>query len=86
MGKKEKAEARLKSYPTDFEWRELISLLQSYGCEWISSGGSHGRFKHIASGRILMYHRPHNPSVLKRYMIESAIEYIEKIKEPDSSA
>lgn len=82
MAKTDKLLTKLKKKPppTDFTWQQLTTLLCSYGCEVIKGSGSRRKFFHPASKRILSLHEPHPDPVLKRYMIDDALEFIENIK------
>ena len=77
MSRKEKLLNRLKGYPKDFSWEEATSLLKRYGCErYDNKGGSHQIFIHVDSNRKLHITRPHPINVLKKYQIESILDFL----------
>lgn len=77
MGKKEKLEARLLSRPKDMEFDEIAALLGYYGLtqgKTGKTGGSRVRFENPEGTITITFHRPHNPSTLKQYMIDQIID------------
>ena len=82
MTKKEKFKNRLLSYPSDFTWNELKSLLLSLGYRGSNSGktsGSRVRFIADAFSPILL-HKPHPEPVIKMYVLKQIIEQLKKEK------
>lgn len=82
MAKPDKLLTKLqrKPAPSDFTWRELTSVLQSLGCVVLSGKGSRRKFHHPPTNLILSLHEPHPNPEIKRYMINEALEFIDKIK------
>ena len=86
MSQKEDLIARLKSKPRDFEIRELEKLLRLCGCEKSNAGrtsGSAVKYTYVRAGvkRVFMFRKPHPENVLKKYIIEGAIEFLSDIGE-----
>ncbi|ELS04159.1 hypothetical protein Xen7305DRAFT_00038870 [Xenococcus sp. PCC 7305] len=78
MTRKEKLIQRLKNKPKDFTWNELTSLLTGLGFSEVKTGktgGSRRRFIH-PSNIVIILHKPHPGSILKRYQIEQIIEVL----------
>ncbi|MBC5995102.1 type II toxin-antitoxin system HicA family toxin [Pontibacter cellulosilyticus] len=75
MARKEKLIARLCSYPTDFTWSELVSVLNGAGYQEHTGGKTGGsRRKFInGAGHIINLHKPHPGNILKRYQLEIVI-------------
>lgn len=69
MSKHQKAIRRLLSKPTDLEWNELRSLMDSFGYEVKTTGGSGRKFKHPGSASNFVIHEPHPQSTLKAYQV-----------------
>ena len=72
----EKLLKRFLAKPQDFTWQELVSLLNGFGYEVIKGGktcGSRVRFIHPKRG-IIILHKPHPSTVLKRYQLEQVEE------------
>jgi predicted RNA binding protein YcfA (HicA-like mRNA interferase family) len=78
MHKYKKAVARLLSRPTDFEWRELQSLMKALGYELKKTGGSGRKFIHPHTGATLFMHEPHPTRVLKAYQVKDAINFLKQ--------
>ena len=76
MSKKDKLIAKLCSYPTDFTWDELVSVMNGLGYHEHTggkTGGSRRRFIDGA-GHIVNLHKPHPGNILKRYQLKIIIE------------
>jgi HicA toxin of bacterial toxin-antitoxin, len=80
MSKAQKATDRLSARPTDYEWRELESLMTSFGYRLEKGGGSGRKFIHKDTKVIFMIHEPHPSKVLKRYAIKNAIDFLKQEK------
>jgi predicted RNA binding protein YcfA (HicA-like mRNA interferase family) len=76
MSKLEKSLGRLLSRPTDFTWRELITLMNALGFELRTIGGSGRKFIQPETGATLFIHEPHPGSILKAYQIRAAIQFL----------
>lgn len=78
MSKREKLIDRFLSKPTDFTWKELLTVLNILGYEQISTGstsGSRVKFIHREHPPIIL-HRPHPRPVLKRYQLDAIIDML----------
>lgn len=73
MSKKDKLLKRLFSVPgpKDFEWRELITLMEQCGFKATCRGGSHYMFEHT-TGYCKRIPRPHPDGTLKSYQVKEA--------------
>lgn len=65
--------------PRDFEWDDLVTLLNSLGFETINKKGVRYKFYHPEVGRKLSFHKPHPESTIKSYVIDQTIEYLEEL-------
>jgi hypothetical protein len=72
----EKALKRLQSYPTDFTWAELKSLMQVFGYELKVTGGSGRKF--VRPEAVFMIHEPHPRKLLKAYQVRAVFEFLKK--------
>lgn len=80
MGKHEKLLQRFLSKPSDFSWKELVTLLKQLGFEIHNSGktsGSRMRFIHPNYPPIML-HKPHPKPVLKAYQVEMIIHFLKQ--------
>ncbi len=80
MGRNQKLLAKLKKRPKDFTWGELTVLLKSLGYNEKRSGktgGSRRRFIHATAPTITL-HKPHPGSIVKRYVINDILEFLER--------
>jgi hypothetical protein len=77
VSKHEKAVRRLLSKPTDFEWSELKSLMDAFGYEMKTSGGSGRKFTKVV-GASFVIHEPHPQSVLKAYQVRAFIAFLKQ--------
>jgi len=80
MSKRQKAISRLLSRPSDFQWGELNVLMQSFGYELKTTGGSGRKFIHPATKAAMFMHEPHATSVLKAYQVRDAIHFLKQEK------
>ena len=76
MTKRHKAAERLLSKPTDFEWAELKVLMEAFGYELKTTGGSGRKFIHAESKATLFIHEPHPARVLKAYQVRDVIQFL----------
>lgn len=86
MARKAKLLQRFLSRPVDFTYKELASLLNSFGYEEARKGKTSGArvaFVHQESGHIIRLHKPHPKPYLKAYqldLVETALRERELIK------
>ncbi|MHB1700351.1 MAG: type II toxin-antitoxin system HicA family toxin [Acidobacteriaceae bacterium] len=78
MSKLRKAADRLLSKPTDFAWAELIALMEVFGYELKTAGGSGRKFIHAGTRATLFIHEPHPAKVLKAYQVRDAIRFLKQ--------
>ena len=78
MSKFQKAVRRLLSKPTDFDWSELQSLMESFGYEMKTTGGSGRKFTQPGSASSFVVHEPHPRSLLKAYQVREFIEFLKQ--------
>jgi hypothetical protein len=78
MGKTEKLLERLRSYPSDFTYEEMTTLLGRLGYRAVEGSGSRVAFVHAKSGHIIRLHKPHPGNILKRYQMEYLVETLEE--------
>lgn len=79
MSKKDKRIERLLSKPRDYTFDELRALLNSLGYIENNKGktsGSRVQFMKKDRPYPLLLHCPHNPPIVKLYMIEIVINYL----------
>jgi len=73
LGRRDKLITRFLSRPKDFEWDELVRLLEGLGYAEVKtgkSGGSRRRFIHPTAPTIAL-HKPHPGSIVKLYVIDA---------------
>ncbi len=80
MAKLQKIIARLQSRPSDFTWAELKQIMQAFGYELKTSGGSGRKFIHSDSKATLFMHEPHPGKILKAYQVKDAIHFLKQEK------
>jgi hypothetical protein len=78
MTKRQKLIERLQSRPTDFEWPELKPLMESFGYELSTAGGSGRKFIHPQTRATLFMHEPHPGKILKAYQVREAIRFLKQ--------
>ena len=66
-----------KPSPRNLEWNNIETLFVAVGCKVIEGSGSRVRFGY--GPVVAMFHRPHPQTVAKRYQIEDARAFLEKI-------
>lgn len=84
MGKKEKLLDRFKEVPSDFTWNEMNRLLRDLGYDEIKKKGKTGgsRVKFANDNKdIINLHKPHNPEIVKKYVIRQVITVLEERNE-----
>jgi hypothetical protein len=78
MAKIEKIVRRLSSKPADFEWSEFKAVMQHFGFELKTTGGSGRKFIHRETRAALFMHEPHPSKVLKAYQVRDAVAFLTK--------
>lgn len=79
MSKKDKLIDRLLKKPKDFTFDEMESLLSYFGYELKQGGtGSGVKFIKDGSNEVINFHKPHPNGILKRYVLDQAIEKLRK--------
>lgn len=73
MSRKSKLEKRILSRPADFEWSEVLRLLNCYGYTQLNGKGSRRKFKNECN-KTLCFHEPHPSPIVKRYVLDIIIE------------
>jgi hypothetical protein len=72
MSKNDKLTVRLLSYPKDFTYSELKTLLLSFGYKEIQGTGSRVCFS--KENHKIKLHKPHPDNKLKRYQIDLIVD------------
>jgi hypothetical protein len=78
MAKIEKALKRLSSKPADFEWNEFKAIMQHFGFELKTTGGSGRKFIHSETRVSHFIHEPHPSGILKAYQVRDALAFLTK--------
>ena len=76
MSKSDKLIIRLLSYPKDFTYSELKTLLFSFGYKEIQGAGSRVCF--AKENHKIKLHKPHPDNKLKRYQLDLIVEELTK--------
>ncbi len=77
-GKQKKTLAAVFDKPTRvIAWKDIESLLVACGCQVIEGSGSRVRFAN--KGIIATFHRPHPEKDAKKYQVEDARQFLERI-------
>ena len=80
MGKREKLKTRLDSFPKNFTWDELVSLLNYYGFEQFNAKRGSGRkFYNSNTGTLISCHEPHPDNIVKKYVLEDVKHKLDEI-------
>jgi len=72
MSKIDKLKIRLLSYPKDFTYNELKTLLLSFGYKEIQGAGSRVYFS--KNNHKIKLHKPHPGNIVKSYQLDFIIE------------
>ncbi len=80
MSKRQKLLERLKKKPSDFTWDELVTVMNGFGYEVRTTGGSSRKFIHSETGVIWMTHEPHPQNILKAYQIKDILSHLKREK------
>lgn len=83
MSKREKLLARLRSRPKDFTWDDLVAVMKHHDCTVEKGKGARRRFIHRNSGKHISWHQPHPGNVVRDYVVEQAIGFIDELDEDD---
>jgi hypothetical protein len=73
VSKLQKAITRLLAKPSDYTWGELLSLMNGFGYELRTAGGSSRKFFDPATKATFFMHEPHPSKVLKGYQVRAII-------------
>jgi hypothetical protein len=76
MSKNDKLVSRLFSYPKDFTYNELKTLLLSFGYNEIQGAGSRVCFSNGIHK--IKLHKPHPGNILKRYQLDLIIDALKE--------
>ena len=76
MSKHTKQIARLLSKPKDFNWSELMAVMESFGYELKTSGGSARKF--FKPEAVFFIHEPHPQKLLKAYQVRAVIAFLKQ--------
>jgi hypothetical protein len=80
MSKHDKLLLRLLSMPKDFNWRELVKVMEGFGyrlAQGGKTGGSRVRFLHTEYPPVTL-HKPHPRPILKRYQLNDVIKLLKR--------
>ena len=72
---------RLLSMPADYSFDEVRTLLLRLGFEQSNKGktsGSAVRFYRSSDQAVIMFHKPHSPDILKRYVMKDIIRTLKE--------
>jgi virulence-associated protein VapD len=72
MSKIDKLKIRLLSFPKDFSYNELKTLLASFGYKEIQGAGSRVYFS--KDNHKIKLHKPHSGNILKAYQLDFVIK------------
>lgn len=76
MAKLEKLIKRIKSFPVDFTWEELVRLLKQLGFVEIQGGGSRMKFFNAERNLLIHLHKPHPANTLKYYVMKEIVSQL----------
>lgn len=77
MSKAEKLLQRLLSFPKDFTWEELVTLLRHFGYKEYNNTGSRRKFINDKQNMINL-HKPHPSNILKHYALKQVIDQLKE--------
>jgi len=78
MSQHDKLIKRLLSRPKDFEWPEIVTILESMGFEIIRGSGSRRKFRHKVTNAVISLHEPHPKKIMKLYAIDEIINTLKE--------
>lgn len=79
MSTSEKLIERFKRFPNDFTFDEAEKLLSGFGYRIDNKGktsGSRVIFIRESDNKKIMLHKPHNPSIIKKYALHQIYDYL----------
>lgn len=81
MSKKEKLIARILTYPKDFTYDEMRTLLGLLGFEERSKGKTSGsRVEYVRGCDTILLHKPHTNNQLKPYQVRQIVTELKILK------
>lgn len=81
MSKKEKLIARLLTFPKDFTYNEMKTLLGYLGFEEDNKGTTSGsRVQFIKDEHTILLHKPHPGNQLKPYQVKNVVIELRNLK------
>lgn len=81
MSKKEKLIARLLTFPKDFSYNEMKTLLGYLGFEEDNKGATSGsRVQFIKDEHTILLHKPHPGNQLKPYQVKNVVIELRNLK------
>lgn len=81
MSKKEKLIARLLTFPKDFTYDEMRTVLCSLGFEERSKGKTSGsRVEYAKDNDTILLHKPHPNNELKQYQVRQIVIELRTLK------
>lgn len=78
MSSYEKLLNRLLTKPTDFKWKEAVTLLSRLGFTLLKGSGSGRKFVHKDTKQLIIIHEPHPGDILKAYAVKKIIEALKE--------
>ena len=77
MSQFDKLLSRMLKVPGDFTYDEARSILMHLGYVEKTKGNSSGsRVAFVRGDLKILLHKPHNPTIMRRYQIEDLIEHL----------
>lgn len=78
MSKYSKAIAKLTATPTpsNVKWEELKGLLEHFGYEMLTGGGSRRKFFHKEKNALIICHQPHPSPDVDKGCISDVVEHL----------
>lgn len=78
MTKRNKSVARLITKPADFAWGELLHVMDLFGYQMKTTGGSGRKFIKPHTAKSFMVHEPHPQKLLKAYQVREVIAFLKQ--------
>ena len=78
MSQKDKLIDRFKSIPSDFTYKETVTLMKYFGYEEHSNDGSRRAFVHSQSLHVIYIHEPHPGNIMKKYALRDIKRALEE--------
>lgn len=76
MSKLSKAKERLATFPCDFTWGELVTVLNHFGYVQKTGDGSRRSFINRESGHRICLHEPHPKNIVKQYALRLVVKVL----------